>query len=84
MAVSSGIGFDGIVVSHVLRLLAGPDHRHLLVNSALLGGVVLVLSDVLARVIIAPAELPIGILTAILGGPFFLWILLRQRSILDL
>jgi iron complex transport system permease protein len=84
VAVSGGIGFVGIVVPHVLRLVAGPDHRHLLVNSALLGGVVLVLSDVLARTIIAPAELPIGILTAILGGPFFLWILLRQRSILDL
>ncbi|WP_294228286.1 iron chelate uptake ABC transporter family permease subunit [uncultured Shimia sp.] len=84
VAVSGGIGFVGIVVPHVLRLVAGPDQRHLLMNSALLGGVALVLSDVLARTIIAPAELPIGILTAILGGPFFLWILLRQRSILDL
>lgn len=84
VAISGGIGFVGIVVPHVLRLVSGPDHKHLLVNSALLGACVLVLADAVARVIIAPAELPIGIITAILGGPFFLWILLRQRGVLDL
>jgi iron complex transport system permease protein len=84
VAISGGIGFVGIVVPHVLRLICGPDHKHLLVNSALLGACVLVSADIVARVIIAPAELPIGIITAILGGPFFLWILLRQRGVLDL
>ncbi len=84
VAISGGIGFVGIVVPHILRLLSGPDHRRLLLNSALLGACVLVLADVVARVIIAPAELPIGIITAILGGPFFLWILLRQRGVVDL
>ncbi len=84
VAVSGGIGFVGIVVPHLLRLASGPDHRWLLVNSALLGGVTLLLADMVSRTIIAPAELPIGIVTAIMGGPFFLWILLRNRGVLDL
>ncbi|MCP9484102.1 iron ABC transporter permease [Shimia sp. CNT1-13L.2] len=84
VAVSGGIGFVGIVVPHLLRLVNGPDHRYLLVNSALLGAALLLLADLLSRTIIAPAELPIGIITAFVGGPFFLWILLRQRSVVDL
>ncbi|TCP60927.1 iron complex transport system permease protein [Rhodovulum bhavnagarense] len=84
VAVSGGIGFVGIVVPHLLRLATGPDHRFLLVNAALLGAALLILADVIARVVIAPAELPIGIVTATLGGPFFLWILLRKRGVLDL
>lgn len=84
VAVSGGIGFIGIVVPHLLRLATGPDHRPLLINAALLGALLLVLADVIARVIIAPAELPIGIVTAVLGAPVFLWILLRQRGMVDL
>lgn len=84
VAVSGGIAFIGIVVPHLLRLLVGPDHRYLLLNSALLGAALLLVADVLSRLIIAPAELPIGIVTALVGGPFFLWILLRQRGVLDL
>lgn len=84
VAVSGGIGFIGIVVPHVLRMVIGPDHRFLLPASALLGGSLLIFADVLARTIVAPAELPIGIITAAVGGPFFLWILLRQRSRLAL
>ena len=84
VAMSGGIGFIGIVVPHLLRLASGPDHRELLPNAALLGATLLLLADVIARIVIAPAELPIGIVTAILGGPFFLWILLRQRGVLDL
>ncbi|WP_287883182.1 MULTISPECIES: FecCD family ABC transporter permease [Paracoccus] len=84
VAVSGGIGFVGIVVPHLLRLASGPDHRWLLVNSALLGAVTLLLADMVSRTVIAPAELPIGIVTAIMGGPFFLWILLRNRGVLDL
>ncbi|MDP4992996.1 MAG: iron ABC transporter permease, partial [Marivita lacus] len=67
VAVSGGIGFIGIVVPHLLRLASGPDHRTLLLNSALLGAILLILSDMIARVVIAPAELPIGIVTAVLG-----------------
>ncbi|MBB3589869.1 iron complex transport system permease protein [Rhizobium sp. BK529] len=84
VAVSGGIGFVGIVVPHILRMVIGPDHRFLLPASALLGGSLLIFGDVLARTIVAPAELPIGIITAAVGGPFFLWILVRQRSRLAL
>ncbi|SEP21574.1 iron complex transport system permease protein [Salinihabitans flavidus] len=84
VAVSGGIGFVGIVVPHLLRLASGPDHRTLLLNSALLGASLLILADVIARVVIAPAELPIGIVTAVLGAPVFLWILLKRRGLVDL
>lgn len=69
---------------HLLRLASGPDHLYLLINSALLGAALLVMADLISRVIIAPSELPIGIVTAMIGAPFFLWILLRQRGIVDL
>lgn len=84
VAVSGGIGFVGIVVPHLLRLATGPDHQALLPNAALLGGSMLLLADVISRTIIAPAELPIGIVTAVLGAPIFLWILLRRRGLVDL
>ncbi|MBS3848812.1 iron ABC transporter permease [Devosia sp. BSSL-BM10] len=80
VAVSGGIGFVGIVVPHLLRLVIGPDHRYLLPATALLGASFLLLADAVSRVIVAPAELPIGIVTAAVGGPFFLWILLRKRA----
>ena len=84
VAVSGGIAFVGVIVPHLLRLASGPDHRWLLVNSALLGAIMLLLADMIARVALAPAELPIGIVTAIMGGPVFLWILLRKGGVLDL
>lgn len=74
------IGFVGLVVPHLLRLLGGADHRFVLPGSALLGALLLVGADSLARTIAAPAEIPIGILTALVGAPFFLWLLLRQRQ----
>ncbi|MCE0505935.1 iron ABC transporter permease [Roseivivax sp. GX 12232] len=79
VAISGGIGFVGIVVPHLLRLATGPDHRALILNSALCGAALLVAADVVARVIVAPTELPIGIVTAVIGAPVFLWILLRQH-----
>ncbi|MES2664632.1 MAG: iron ABC transporter permease [Pseudomonadota bacterium] len=81
VAVSGGIGFVGIVVPHLLRLATGPDHRPLLPNAALLGATLLICADMIARSIVAPAELPIGIITAALGAPVFLWILLRGRGL---
>ncbi|WEX11464.1 iron ABC transporter permease [Chelativorans sp. AA-79] len=84
VAVSGGIGFVGIVVPHLLRLVIGPDNRYLLPASALLGASLLLLADAVSRTIVAPAELPIGIVTAVFGAPFFLWVLLRRRGILDL
>lgn len=83
VAITGGIGFVGIVVPHILRLAQGPEHRSLLPNCALLGAVVLLAADMISRVVVAPAELPIGIVTATMGGPFFLWILLKNRNILD-
>jgi iron complex transport system permease protein len=85
-AVSVGgiIGFVGIVVPHLLRLVIGPSHRLLLPAAVCFGAILLLLSDTVARIVVAPAELPIGIVTAAIGAPFFLALLLRQRSILGL
>lgn len=81
VAVAGVVGFVGIVVPHMLRLAVGADHRVLLPGSALLGAVLLLLADMVARTVASPAELPIGILTAALGAPFFLWLLLRRRGL---
>ena len=80
VAVSGMIGFVGLVVPHLIRLWFGPNHRVLLPASALLGALLLILADLVSRTIIVPAELPIGIVTAVLGGPFFLYLLLRDRK----
>ncbi|OOE61223.1 FecCD family ABC transporter permease [Salinivibrio kushneri] len=74
------IGFIGLVVPHIGRLLAGPDHRMLIPLSAVLGALLLTLADIIARVIVAPAELPVGIITALMGAPFFIWLLIQQRQ----
>lgn len=80
VALTGGIGFVGIIVPHLLRQLLGPDHRLILPGSALMGGALLVAADVLARSLMAPAEIPIGILTALIGAPVFLHILLRRMG----
>ncbi|MEB1808698.1 MAG: iron ABC transporter permease [Bacillaceae bacterium] len=79
VAVSGAIGFVGLVIPHLTRLIWGPDHRHLLPLSVLIGGGFLVLTDLVARTLIAPTELPIGVITALIGGPVFAIILIRQR-----
>jgi iron complex transport system permease protein len=84
VAVSGGIAFIGIIVPHLLRLAIGPDHRYLLPASGLLGASLLLVADAASRTIVAPAELPIGIVTAAVGAPFFLWLLLRKRGLLDM
>jgi len=84
VALTGIIGFVGLVVPHLLRLLVGPDHRTVLPGSALLGASLLLLADLLARTIVAPAELPIGIVTTVIGAPFFLWLLLQDRRRLAL
>ena len=80
VSVTGTIGFVGLGVPHLLRLRTGPDHRYVLPGAAMLGAALLLLADLLARTIVVPAELPIGIVTAILGAPFFLWLLLKDRS----
>ena len=72
VAVSGSIGFVGLVIPHLVRLAAGPSHRHVLPLSILIGGAYLVLADLVARTIIAPKELPIGVITALIGSPYLL------------
>ncbi len=79
VSVSGIIGFIGLVTPHLVRLVLGPDHRILLPASALVGASLLLLADLFARTIVAPSELPIGIVTALVGGPFFIWLLMKYR-----
>ncbi|MBB4823326.1 iron complex transport system permease protein [Sporosarcina luteola] len=79
VAVSGSIGFVGLVVPHLVRLMTGPNHRNVLPLSMLLGGAFLVLADLLARTMIAPKELPIGVITALIGAPVFAFLLIRDR-----
>lgn len=80
VAATGTIGFVGLVIPHLLRLVIGPGHRALLPAAALGGATLLLLADLVARTVAAPAELPIGALTAMIGGPFFLYLLLRRRG----
>jgi iron complex transport system permease protein len=84
VAAAGVIGFVGIVVPHLIRLSIGPDHRLLLPLSAIGGAALLVGADIVARLVVVPAELPIGIVTAFIGAPFFLWLLLRRGRIAEL
>lgn len=80
VAVSGIIGFVGLVVPHLIRLTIGPDQRLLIPASALLGAILLVSADTISRTIVSPAEMPVGIITSLIGGPFFLWLLLKQNT----
>jgi iron complex transport system permease protein len=80
VAAAGLIGFVGLIVPHLVRLMAGPDHRIVLPASALAGASLLLFADVFARLVLAPAELPIGIVTAFIGAPFFLFLLVRGRT----
>jgi iron complex transport system permease protein len=80
VAICGPIGFVGMMVPHICRLLIGADHRYLTAATLLFGGAFLTLCDMLARTLIAPAEMPVGIITAWLGGPFFIWLLLGRSS----
>lgn len=80
VAMSGVIGFVGLIVPHLLRISIGPSHKALLPLSAMLGAILMLIADLVARSIAAPAELPIGIITAALGGPVFLWMLMTSRT----
>ena len=84
VAVSGVVGFVGLIIPHIVRLIIGPKHRYLFPASALTGAIFLVLTDLLARILLAPQEIRLGILTAMVGAPFFLYLLLRQRSEINL
>jgi iron complex transport system permease protein len=79
VAVSGVVAFVGLIVPHLVRLIIGPDHRYLIPGSAILGAVLLLLADTAARTLMSPAELPTGVITALLGAPFFVGLLLQQR-----
>jgi iron complex transport system permease protein len=78
VAAAGPIGFVGLVAPHICRLMLGPDHRWVIPASAPCGAAVVLLSDAVARVVVAPAELPAGVVTSLLGGPFFLFLLVRH------
>ena len=80
VSVSGVIGFVGLVIPHLMRKISGPDHRHLLIQSLLLGASFLMLADLVSRIIIAPQELPLGVITALIGAPIFALILLKERQ----
>jgi len=80
VAFSGIIGFIGLIVPHLIRLWFGPDYKRLLPLSILGGGTALLASDIIARILIAPQEIPVGIITALAGAPFFLWILRRSKN----
>jgi iron complex transport system permease protein len=81
VAITGPIGFVGMMAPHICRLLIGANHRFLTPATFLFGGVFLTLCDLLARTVIAPAELPVGVITSLLGGPFFIWLLLKNTSL---
>ncbi|MBU0494513.1 MAG: iron chelate uptake ABC transporter family permease subunit [Chloroflexi bacterium] len=83
VSLSGLVGFVGLVVPHIVRLVLGPDHRLLLPAATLAGAIFLVLADLLARTFIAPAEMPVGIITALVGAPFFIYLLRRNRRDYD-
>ncbi|WP_242902821.1 FecCD family ABC transporter permease [Actinomadura terrae] len=80
VAVSGSIGFVGLMLPHVVRLLVGADHRRALPAVALLGAAFLILADLAARTLVTPEEIPVGVLTALVGGPFFLWLMRRKAA----
>lgn len=79
VSISGLIGFVGLIVPHIARLLFGPEHRTLLPASALVGAIFLILADLFSRTLLAPQEIPVGIITAVFGAPFFLWLLRRHK-----
>jgi len=79
VAISGLVGFVGLIVPHVVRLLLGPDHRLLLPASFLSGAIFLVLADLIARIVLAPSEVPVGVVTALIGAPFFIYLLRRTK-----
>lgn len=80
VAVSGIIGFLGLIVPHLVRLLVGADHRVLIPVSAIFGAALLVVADTFARMVVIPSEMPVGIITSLIGGPFFLWLLMKLYS----
>ncbi|HHU64125.1 MAG TPA: iron chelate uptake ABC transporter family permease subunit, partial [Clostridiales bacterium] len=80
VSVSGIIGFVGLVTPHVVRLISGPDHRTLMPLSALSGALFLMTADTFARTVMQPKEIPVGIITSLVGGPFFIYLLIKRKK----
>lgn len=80
VSVSGIIGFVGLIIPHIMRLIVGPDHRILVPASAIVGAMFLVMADTFSRMIVQPTEMPVGIVTALIGAPFFIYLLMRQKK----
>jgi iron complex transport system permease protein len=80
VSISGPVAFVGLIVPHLVRLMVGPDHRIVLPASALFGATFLIVCDLVARTVLSPIEVPVGIVTALIGGPFFLWLLVRSSA----
>jgi iron complex transport system permease protein len=78
--VSGIIGFVGLVIPHMMRILVGPDHRILVPSSVLMGAMFMVAADTFSRMIVQPTEIPVGIITALIGAPFFIYLLVRKKK----
>ena len=82
VSASGVIGFVGLIIPHTLRILSGPDHRTLIPLSMISGGIFLLLSDTIARTLLSPTEIPVGIITSLFGAPFFIYLLHKRRKAL--
>ena len=80
VSVSGIIGFVGLIIPHIVRLIVGPDHRILMPSAILVGGIFMIFADSIARTIISPTEIPVGIITALFGGPFFIYLLRKSKN----
>ncbi|WP_413113603.1 FecCD family ABC transporter permease [Thaumasiovibrio sp. DFM-14] len=80
VSLAGMIGFIGLIVPHIGRMIAGPNHRRLIPLSAILGALLLLVADMIARTVVAPLDMPVGIVTALIGAPFFIWLLIQQRG----
>ena len=80
VSISGMIGFVGLVIPHLVRLIGGVNHNYLLLGSSLMGGGLMVLADLLSRILLKPAELPVGLVTSAIGSPFFLWLIIKVKK----
>jgi iron complex transport system permease protein len=80
VSLAGMIGFVGLIVPHLGRMISGPNHRSLLPISMIIGGLLLLAADMIARTVVAPLDMPVGIVTALIGSPFFIWLLIKQKA----
>ena len=82
VSVSGIIGFVGLIIPHITRIIFGPDHRILIPSSAMVGAIFMIVTDTISRTLISPVEIPVGIITAMFGGPFFIYLLRNKKKMM--